>query len=124
MQRGFAALAAVFLVVTMAAMGAFMLSFSNTQHLTSAQDLLGVRAYWAAQGGLEWGLAGATTTCPASPTSLTLEGYSVVITCSLTTYTEAGENRLIFVFQSTASSNAAVGTSGYIERSVSARLER
>ena len=50
-QQGFAAIAAVFLVVVLAALGAFMVTFSNTQQLTSAQDVQGSRAYWAARGG-------------------------------------------------------------------------
>lgn len=53
-QVGFAAIAAIFLVVVLAALGAFMVTFSNTQQLTSAQDLQGTRAYWAARAGLEW----------------------------------------------------------------------
>lgn len=55
-QQGFAAIAAIFLVVILAALGAFMLTFSNTQQLASAQDLQGSRAYWAARAGLEWGI--------------------------------------------------------------------
>ena len=63
-QRGFAAIAAIFLVVVLAALGGFMLTFSNTQQLTSAQDVQGSRAYWAARAGLEWGIASATASCP------------------------------------------------------------
>ena len=55
-QRGFAAIAAIFLLVTLAALGGYMLTFSNTQQLTFAQDVQGARAYWAASAGLEWGL--------------------------------------------------------------------
>ena len=40
-QKGFAAVAAVFLVVGLAALGAFMVSLSNTQQVTSAQDTMG-----------------------------------------------------------------------------------
>ena len=54
-QHGFAVIAAIFLVVVLAALGGFMVTFSNTQQLTSAQDLQGSRAYWAARAGLGWG---------------------------------------------------------------------
>ena len=75
-HNGFAAIAAIFLLVALAALGAFMVTFSNTQQLTSAQDLQGSRAYWAARAGLEWGIvrgAGASA-CPSTrfPTSAAL----------------------------------------------------
>lgn len=117
-------MAAIFLVVTLATLGAFMLMFSNTAQLSSAQDLQGTRAYWAARGGLEWGLSSATTTCPTSPTTLTLNGFTVVVTCSVQTYSEAGVNRNIFQFNSVASTSGSVGSATYVERSVSAGMEK
>ena len=123
-QHGFAAIAAIFLVVVLAALGGFMLTFSNTQQLTSAQDVQGSRAYWAARAGLEWGIASAAASCPASPTTLTVDTFSVLITCALQTYPEAGATVNIFRFTSVASSAGAVGSVGFIERSVSASLEK
>lgn len=124
-QQGFAAIAAIFLVVVLAALGGFMLTFSNTQQLTSAQDVQGSRAYWAARAGLEWGIASATaTTCPTSPKTLTVDTFTVVITCALQTYPEAGATVTIFSFTSVASAAGAVGSVGYIERSLSASMER
>jgi MSHA biogenesis protein MshP len=130
-QRGFAAIAAIFLVVILAAMGAFMVSFSNTQQLTSAQDVQGTRAYWAARAGLEWGVGSVTTTCPTSPTQLTVDNFTVCVTCDVHAYTEATTFN-IYQFTSTARSPAlsactdvgAVGSVGYVERSISASLER
>jgi MSHA biogenesis protein MshP len=133
-QHGFAAIAAVFLVVILAALGAFMLTFSNTQQLTSAQDVQGSRAYWAARAGLEWVIAGVVATapvapavapapkCPVSP-PVTIETFSMVITCAIQTYDEDGVTRHIFQFSSVAHSAAAAGSVGYIERSLSAAME-
>jgi MSHA biogenesis protein MshP len=125
-QRGFAALAAIFLVVVLAALGAFMVTFSNTEQLTSAKDVRGSRAYWAARGGLEWVIAtvNAAAVCPASPTALTLDTFTVTITCAVTNYVEAGVTVKIFQFNSVAVSAGAVGSQGYVERSVSASMER
>ena len=53
-HAGFAIVSAIFLLVALALLGAYMVSFSNTQHITSAQDVQGSRAYWAAKGGLQW----------------------------------------------------------------------
>lgn len=130
-QSGFAAIAAIFLVVILAALGAFMVTFSNTQQLTSAQDLQGSRAYWAARAGLEWGIA-STTACPVLPlpatlsTPLTIDGFAVAITCSWQAYTKATAtpNVNIFQFTSVASSAATVGSVGFIERSLSASMEK
>jgi MSHA biogenesis protein MshP len=131
-QSGFAAIAAIFLVVILAALGGFMLTFSNTQQLTSAQDVQGSRAYWAARAGLEWAIgittasvpvAPATTpppACSAASTALTIDGVSVTVTCTPSTYTEAGVTLYIFQFGSTASAGGAVGSVGRVERSVSA----
>lgn len=124
-HRGFAAISAVFLLVVLAALGAFMLTFSNTQQLTSAQDVLGSRAYWAARGGLEWGIASSisATACPVSPTVLALDGFSVSVTCTSQVYVEGGVNRTIFRLGSTATRGIAAGSTGFIERSVSATME-
>lgn len=124
-ESGFAAIAAIFLVVVLAALGGFMLTFSNSQQLGSAQDILGSRAYWAARAGLEWGLARgqASSACPASPTSLSIEGFAVVVSCSQTSYPENAATVLLLRFTALASRGSA-GTTGYIERSVSATLER
>jgi MSHA biogenesis protein MshP len=121
---GFAALAAIFLMVVLGALGAFMLSFSSIQHSTSAQDIQGSRAYWAARAGLEWGLANFASACP-----FTLFGFGVTVTCSLTGYAESTPTPTIpnvFVYQidAVAKSSTAIGSQGYFERSVSASMER
>lgn len=122
-QQGFAAVAAIFLVVVLAALGGYMLAFSNTQQLTGAQDLLGTRAYWAARGGLEWAVsaAEAASACP-SPATLSLQGFSVAVACAQSTYTEGGSSIKLLRFDSVASSGSP-GGAGYVERSVSASME-
>ena len=123
-QQGFAAVAAVFLVVALAALGAFMVSFSNTQQLTSAQDVQGSRAYWAARAGLGWGLASLTASsaaCPVPPAPFVVEGFTLVVTCTRTTYSDAGvDNVIIYRLESRASQGAGPGA---VERSVSASVE-
>jgi MSHA biogenesis protein MshP len=134
-QRGFAAIAAIFLVVALAALGAFMVTFSNTQQVTLAQDVQGSRAYWAARAGLEWGIVnsaaaaaaiGADCSGAAMPTptttTLTIEGFTVAITCPRTAYVDGDS---LHIFQITAiASSGTVGGVGYTERSVSASVCR
>lgn len=136
-QHGFAVIAAMFLLVGLAALGSFMVTISNTSHLNSAQDLQGSRAYWAARGGLEWGLAAVSATAPVAPAAgppaecpttsapARLDGFALVVTCAVSVYGEAGADVRIFRLRSVASSvDAAVGSRGFVERSVSATLER
>lgn len=54
--RGFAIVSAIFILVVLAALGAFMVSVSTSQQIGSALDVQGVRAYQAARAGIEWGL--------------------------------------------------------------------
>jgi len=72
--RGFALVLAVFLIVTLATIGAYMLLVSNVQVETGVMDEQGARAYQAARAGLDWGAyqalqnaggAFATTNCVA-----------------------------------------------------------
>jgi MSHA biogenesis protein MshP len=143
LQRGFAAIAAIFLVVVLAALGAFMVTFSNTQQLTSAQDVQGSRAYWAARAGLEWAIAGVFATSPVAPATTPLatcpgpsstpaftaptviNGFTLTITCTPQAYVEGGVTRTIFQIVSIARTTGGVsGSIGNIERSVSASVEQ
>lgn len=128
-HSGFAAIAAIFLLVALAALGAFMVTFSNTQQLTSAQDLQGSRAYWAARAGLEWGIvnsatatAAAAADCSAAPTTLTINAFTVTIRCPRSSYVD-GDNLNVFQIMAVASSGTPGGV-GYTERSVSASICR
>lgn len=127
-MRGFAIVSAIFILVVLAALGAFIVNISTNQHIGSALDVQGVRAYQAARAGVEWGLYqvqataaynfGYTSTdpntraCPAtpasfSPTAATLSGFTVTVTCTATPGTSGGPT--IYTVQSTACSqpNAA-----------------
>jgi len=117
-QGGFAIVSAIFLLVALAALGAFMLTFSNTQHLTSAQDIQGSRAYWAAKGGIQWaaGRIMATGACPGQPAFG--DGFTVVVTCAANGYIEGVTNRTVFWVTSTASAGGVVGGITYVERQV------
>lgn len=123
-QRGFAIVSAIFLLVALAALGAFMVSFSNTQHLTSAQDVQGSRAYWAAKGGIQWaaGVIDSTGACPAGQPAFS-DGFNVTLVCRQHDYTEGTTDRSIFWLQATATAGGGVGNSTYVERQLHAFVE-
>lgn len=134
-SRGFAIPSAIFLLVIFALLGAYMMSFSSTQHMAAAQDLQGARAYRAASMGLEWavaklcngsGCATPLTSCAGvDGASLTADGFAVAVQCQVNTYQEAGPTGTIYVFYVTATANAggAVGSLGFVERQVNGFIE-
>jgi MSHA biogenesis protein MshP len=123
-QSGFAIVSAIFLLVVLAALGAFMLTMSNTQQLTSTQDLQGSRTYWAAKAGIQWAAdrIKVTSACPA-PTTFTLDGLPVTVTCQPNSYFEGSIGKTIYWVQSTATGGGAVGSMAYTERMLNAFIE-
>ena len=111
-MQGFAIVTAIFILVVLAALGAFIVSISTNQQIGTALDIQGVRAYQAAKSGVEWGIYQIEATpaynfsygtpavavgnanpntraCPASPASFapaapTLAGFTVTVTCVAT----------------------------------------
>ena len=129
-ESGFALPSAIFLLVILAALAAFLVRISMTQSMTSAQDIQGARAYHAARAGIDWGLyevldpTNATAVAPTAanwpnmrdcpaPTDLTLDAFTVRVVCERfpagaatasgpPVYTEAGSVRSIIVYRLTA----------------------
>ena len=85
---------AVFLLVVLAALGAFIVSMSAVQQADSALDLQGSRTYQAARSGIEYGAyqatvgvcAGAITL--AVPTDNLGTTMPVTVRCNSTAHTE------------------------------------
>ena len=87
-QPGFTIVSAIFLLVVLALLGAFIVNLSTTQNVTSAQDIQGSRAYHAARAGLEWGLyqvldpLNATVVAPGAPTWPNMPGCAAATTAA------------------------------------------
>ena len=124
LQSGFAIVSAIFLLVALAALGAFMVTFSNTQHLTSAQDIQGSRAYWAAKGGVQWaaGWIVANDACPPVQ-PVFADGFVVSVICTPNQYVEGVTPRNIYWIRATATTGGAVGSITFVEREVQAFIE-
>ena len=88
--RGFAIVSAIFILVVLAALGAFILNISSSQQIGSALDVQGVRAYQAARAGIEWGLyrqlqnGSCAATTSFVPAGATLAGFTVTVECTAT----------------------------------------
>ena len=84
-QSGFAMVSAIFILVALAALGAFIATVSSTQHVGSALDVDGARAYQGARAGIEWGASRALGSNCAGTTNVgTLNGMAITVTQSTT----------------------------------------
>ncbi|PTU74239.1 hypothetical protein [Pseudomonas mangrovi] len=123
-QRGFGLVAALFIIIVIAAVIAVMARLSVTQSATNSMGLQQARAYQMAQAGLEWGIARAVAgqSCAGS---LTLEGFSIAVTCAATSAgAVAEENKTVNFRQITATAQyAAAGSPDYAYRQLTAVVE-
>lgn len=124
-QRGFAMVAAIFLMVVLALLGGLMVTMSNTQQISAVRDLVGTRAYYAARAGMEWGAFRAmqSAACPFSsalPNAVAATGFSVQVTCTTTgPYNEGGADYFIYQITSTATTGTP-GQHDHAERQLQA----
>lgn len=139
-SRGFLIPSAVFLLVILAGLAVFLTTVSSGQHLGSAQDVLGARAYQAARSGLEWGFYRALNkaSCqtdqdvPLDATAFT--GLSLTVQCTSTTAQEGGAPVTLYTITATACSQpnatapACPNTKNpgplYVERQLEALVEK
>ena len=135
-QQGFSLVSAIFLLVVIAALGAFAVTLSTTQNQSSALDVQGARAYQAARAGIEWGAyqilvvsgglgcgAAAAANHAAGFFPGTLSGFAVEVTCSTTPHTNEGIPVNTFLLTATAT-QGAIGTPNRIERRISVTISR
>ena len=83
-NHGFAIVSAIFILVVLAGLGAAIATVSTTQHIGSALDIMGSRAYFSARSGIEWGLDRAinASSCAASTNIGTINSVYVTVQCS------------------------------------------
>jgi MSHA biogenesis protein MshP len=126
-QQGFSLVSALFLLVVLGALGAYMVGISGTQHFTTLHALQGVRAYHAARSGVEWGIGDAINNgnC-ATGTILSggdLDGFRVEVDCTSTMHRETGNSYNIYDITAFAQTNSpAFGQPGYAARTIGATV--
>ena len=133
-QRGFAIVSALFILIALAALGAFIATVSSTQHAGSALDVDGARAYQAARAGIEWGVSRALGSNCAGTTNVgTLNGMAITVTCARAASgnaTEVGLNAIYTIVSTSCNQPAAgvcpgaAGSRNYVERRISVVVER
>lgn len=132
-QAGFSLVAAVFLIVVLAALGAFVVQLAMSQYQSANLELLEARAQAAAEAGIEYGANLVLQTPPAiciNPNSYpfvltqgALKGFAVTVTCTPTTHQvysgtpPAAKNYVVYSLAATASSGI-YGRPDYVARRV------
>lgn len=119
-EAGFSLVAAVFLIVVLAALGAFAVQVAMTQYQSANVELLEVRAQAAAEAGIEYAANLALQSSPtcAGNTSLSLPpaalaGFVVTVTCSATAHPIG----TVYALTATATLGS-YGTPDYVARKV------
>jgi MSHA biogenesis protein MshP len=107
-QRGFSLVAALFLIVVVAALGAFAVRIGMGQQQTVNLALLSARALAAANSGIEYGAYQAlnASNCASATLNLTeagLSGFTVAVTCSASAHSESGGTVDVYRIEATAS---------------------
>jgi MSHA biogenesis protein MshP len=123
LQRGFALVPALFLIVVLAALAAVAIRVGTGQQQSVTMSLQEARALAAAHAGLEWGAYQSLKgQCAASTTlALTeaaLNGFTVIVSCSAQSFANGASTATSYVLQSTAISGS-YGQPGYVRRVMS-----
>ena len=135
---GFALISAIFLLVTLAALGAFIAVVTTAAQIGSALDLAVVRSYFAARAGAEWGAAKTLdpTFCAANPSRNIgmLDGVAITVLCTTVAAGDSVEQGLGRIYSVTAtacthpqpdtSCPGTVTAPNYAERRMTILLER
>ncbi|MCR4303399.1 MAG: hypothetical protein NUV63_04105 [Gallionella sp.] len=127
-ERGFALVAAIFIVVVLAMLGIMMVTIGGMERATASAAVQGTRAFYAARSGIEWGIFQAmppTSSCAASSSfTLTVPGldsFNVTVQCALTPpgiqHRERGDTYNVYVVTSTATSGN-FGDADYVSRTL------
>lgn len=132
-NKGFALASAIFLIVSLAVLGAAMTYISTVSHAASALDVEGARAYQAAKAGIEWGayMELVNHSCVAStsivPPAQTLSTYTVTVNCFPATNGNANPPVTVYRITATACNHpnagscpGIAGSMDYVERQMQA----
>ena len=123
-ERGFSLITAIFLLVVLTLLGAYMVRISGVQRATANFAVQGARAYYAARSGVEWGVYQAikNNTCSGAPvtfpfTGVGLQGFQASVTCTSTSHREKNATFNVYVITSKAS-YGSYGTLDYVSRTL------
>lgn len=137
-QHGFSLVSAIFLLVVLAVLGVAMVSFSTMQNQSQALDVMGSRAYQAAQAGIEWAAYTILATSPVVPGGTVIPAgglagdlgaftvgvaYTAASAVDITVYPPDGTTGIVWSYTIQASAVwGAAGTENYVVRVIDAKM--
>ena len=128
-QKGFSIVSAIFLIVILAALGAFMIRMSAVQTESVALSIQASRIFQAARSGVEWGLNDVLDPVgnPAgncfAPANFAVLGFTVDVTCASTDHPEGGQTQRVYEISSIARFGV-LGSPTFVQRAVEVRATR
>ena len=124
-HRGFTLLTTLFLLVVVSGLAAYLVNLSIAQQYSSALTINSLRARQAALSGLEWvayRITHIANTCPAVPSTLTVEGFDVSLTsCAASNITEGAGSYWLYDVTVTAE-RGNFGDTDYVNLAIRATL--
>jgi MSHA biogenesis protein MshP len=122
-QQGFALIPALFLIVVLGALALVAIRVGSGEQQTVIMALQETRALAAAQSGIEWGayqseIGNCAASITLNLTEAALNGFTVVVSCAATTFTNGAATSSSYVLKSTATTGT-YGQPGYVHRAVS-----
>jgi MSHA biogenesis protein MshP len=123
--KGFSIVSAIFILVILALVGGFSLNLSTRMAASTSLSTDGIRAYYAAKSGLQWGIYQVVNTpasCPATTTlnfsQQGLDNFSTTVSCTATPITESSTTFNLFSLTSVASRGVSTDYD-YVTRTLS-----
>ncbi len=138
-QHGFSLISAIFILIVLAVLGAYMVTVGGTNRAASTAALQGARAYQAARSGIDWSaytIITAANKTDARNNCLTvingssftlsavgLSGFTINTNCSFTPHDQQGtDNITVYRITSTATFGGSYGSPDFIQRRISATI--
>lgn len=123
---GFALVSALFLIVILSVLGAFLVNIVAVQHATPAMRVQGSRADYAARSGMGWAVsraigAGACSNTSFSPGGPGLQGFTVTVRCTSSLHDLDGASTPYYVIDVSAQSGT-FGGPDFVARSLQAKV--
>ena len=144
-QQGFSLVSAIFLLIVLAALGAYMVTIGGTNRATTTAALQGARAYQAARSGIDWAVyiitqandpmdqTAARNACNNAVNDIDgntfvlnvagLSNFTINTTCDWTNHSQQGNNNVtVFSITSIATTGGAYGNADFVQRRISATI--
>lgn len=124
--RGFSLISTLFLLVVVSGLASYLVNLSVAQQYSTALTVSALRGRHAALSGLEWvayRINNVSSSCPAVPSNLTIEGFSVTLTnCTQSVVTEGLSSYKLFDVTVSAE-RGAFGDADYVNHAIRATLK-